>query len=131
MHDTRRPVSIGYTADPGEQDTLTHEVQHDATVEKLVPRFYAGCETTVEVNIYVVSSGDATKLVETVGKDHLDGENDEWTFRPSEPVEKGDEIMIQFENTDSENPHRFRVNFELDREGGKMRSILSLLGVST
>lgn len=122
-----------------EDDRLVHEVDEDATVEGVTARIYQGAENTLRLNVkHIPASGSPVSLVETVdddgdGKDYIDGDDDAWSWRPAVPVEQGDKLVVDYENTDASNAHNFRVNMNMDYMGGTDRlvsGIKSFLGVS-
>lgn len=115
-----------------EDDRLAYEVQDDATVEGVTARIYPGAENTLHLRVkHIPVSGSPTPLVETVdsdgnGKDYIDGDDDSWTWQPSVPVEKGDVLVVEHENTDGSNAHNYRVNMNIDYMNGRDRALSAL-----
>lgn len=118
-----------------ESDRLAYEVQEDATLEGVTARIYKGAENTLRLNVlHIPASGSPTSLVENVdadgdGKDYIDGDDDAWTWEPSVPVEEGDSLVVDHENTDGSNAHNYRVNMNLDYMGGTERLLAGIKAV--
>jgi hypothetical protein len=122
-----------------EAERLTYEVSRDATIEGVQARIYAGAENTLRLNFKIQpANGSELFLVEPAdtddgsGKDYIDGDDDDWNWNVSHPVEKGDKIVVEYDNTDGSNAHNFRANMNIDYMGGTSRllqGIKSLLGV--
>lgn len=122
-----------------ESDRLEHEVQQAATVEGVTIRIYTGAENTLRLTVkHRPASGSEALLVDTVedggdGKDYIDGDDERYQWDVSHPVEKGDVLVVEHDNTDGSNAHNYRVNMDIDYMGGTERlfaGIKSLLGVA-
>jgi len=121
-----------------ESDRLTWEVGNDATVEGVTARIYRGAENTLHLRLkHIPASGSPSQLVEPAaddgdGKDYIDGDDDAWEWDLSVPVEEGDLLVVEHENTDGSNAHNYRVNMDIDYMGGVERAaqgIAEFLGV--
>jgi len=130
---TKQGLTFARTVPAAESDRLVYEVQNDATIEGVTARIYKGAENTLRLNVkYISTSGSPVSLVENVdadgdGKDYIDGDDDEWNWEPSVPVEEGDKIVVEHRNMDGSNAHNYRVNMNLDYMGGVERATKSLL----
>lgn len=120
----------------GESKKLTREIDEPATVEQCTVRFYRGPELAVEVRPLRIpdnGNGRPQPLVDIVGSESIIGDGDKWVFDISEPVEKGDELEMQVENTASADPnvdlsYTVIIDLSLDREGGLLRPFRGILG---
>lgn len=111
----------------GGSGRISKEFTRDATVEHVQSRIYPGPGTDLKLKILTVTiEGNRRQIVETHGKDDIDGDDDFYEWFPSEPIQKEDELVVEFDNQDTTNPHNFRVNFTVDYVGG-VRSISQLL----
>lgn len=132
---TKNGVSFGATVPAASDERLVHELTTDATVEGVSVRIYRGAENTLRLTLtHVPASGSPSDLVETVdgGKDYVDGDDDLYQWDTSVPVEDGDELVVEANNTDGTNAHNFRVNMDLDYMSGVQRAgrgIAETLGV--
>ena len=124
-HSTRAervPISFGEEVPAASTERIRHEVEHDATIEKVGIRIYRGAELDVRVRVEVHKQwGNEYSAIEQEGKGFIDGDDDRYLFSLAEPVEEGDEVVIEVENRDGSNAYDARVNVELDRFGGVER----------
>lgn len=133
--DNKKPIRFSKAVPPGESVTLTRTVDEPATIEHLAVRFYTGPELAVHVTprrIPENGDGQPQDLVELEGKDHIDGDGDHWQFEMSESVEKEDVLEVEIINTASPDPeldltYDVTVDVSLDREGGVLRPVRSLI----
>lgn len=121
--ETKEGVSYGKKVPADGSGTLEYQVSRDATIESVSCRIFPGAETTLELNFYVLRRDtEATdQLVQTVGKDHVAGDDDLFRWDVSTPVANGDTIVVEYNNTDTNNAHGFRANMDLDYSGGLSR----------
>jgi len=119
--ETRRSVRFADSIGPNSTQTLTRRIQRDATVEELRVRIYPGAELDVHIEPFVKRSGGRFPLVDLVGKDHIDGDDDVMTFHVAEPVQDEDEIGVEVANVDGSNSYDFSVDAHLERQGGVRR----------
>jgi hypothetical protein len=128
MTDNRRLTKRFATqASAGADSELTEKVSESATVEHLSIRIYRGAELDLELTPFLERDGtERTSLVDLVGKDHIDGDDDRYKLDVLEPVSADDVIGVEYNNQDNNNPHNFSVDVTLDRAGGQSR-VLSLL----
>lgn len=98
------------------------KIPQSATVERLSVRIYTGAELDLELYPYIQrEDGTRQPLLELVGKEYIDGDDDlyEWTL--SRPIESGDEITISATNNDGSNAYDYRANLDLEYAGGLSR----------
>lgn len=121
--ETKDGVSFATEAAAGASDELVYAVDRPATVEHVTARIYSGAETTLEL-VPVVRTVDENErpLVELVGKPAIDGDDDSYEWNISQEIEKNEEIVIKYTNTDGSNAHNFRVNVDIDHLGGVERA---------
>lgn len=118
-----------------EDDRVAYEVQRDATVEGVEARIYSGAENTLHLTIkHIPATGTPTPLVGTVdedgtGKSYIDGDDDVYNWDVSHPVEKGDILVVDHDNTDGSNAHNYRVNMNLDYMDGTDRILGGIRGL--
>lgn len=80
-------------------------------VRHVQARIYPGAELDLELNILVVTTeGTRRKVVETEGKDHIDGDNDSWEWWPDEPIQDDEDLVVEHNNTHASNSYDYRVN---------------------
>lgn len=128
--DGRTAVSFGRQVPAATVSEESRKLEFDATVERVSVRIYRGAETTLSVTPLVrTADGNEFSLVELVGKQSVDGDDDKFIFDVSEPVEEGDEIVVRSKNNDGKNAHNYRVNVEIDAAGGVER-VIDALGVA-
>jgi hypothetical protein len=124
----RTSVTWAEQVPAGDDDVLAYELPADATVENVRVRIYPGAENTLRVTPQVrTRSNNTFPLLETRGKDYVDGDDDTWQFGVSESVEEGDKIQVRRENTDGQNAHNYRVIVDVDYLGGTGR-LASIFG---
>lgn len=127
--ETRDNLRFAERVGPGSTETLTYEVNDDATIEEVDVRIYRGAELALNIFPYVRLGGDdasKTPLLTLVGKQHIDGDDDTFEFNLAEAVTPGDEIGVDVTNTSTEFGYDFVVDMDLDRAGGTKRAITSL-----
>lgn len=130
MPERRESFSFGKNVAGGANGEMTRKVTKPGTVEYVSVRIYPGPETDLEIELLVdPTEGNTRELVETIGKDVIDGDDDTYEFHPSHPLEKDDNIMIRYTNQDSTNPFDFRVNVDVDYRGPLDRLASALRGV--
>ena len=136
MATNKKPIRFATNVAAGETKTLTRTIDEPATVEQLVVRFYQGPELAVQVTPRRIpdnGEGRPQEMVEVIGKDWIDGDGDKWPFDLSEPVEKGDVLEVEIQNTAEPDPnvdlsYDISVDMSLDREGGLLRPVRGVLG---
>lgn len=128
MPATTRPkeaISFGKSVSKGGSGDVTYDVQADATVERVTVRFYRGQELDLQLTPFIKTGNGERKidLVQLAGKSYIDGDGDFFEFDVGEEVTKGDQIGVHFDNKESNYAYNFRVNVELDKEGGTARAM--------
>jgi hypothetical protein len=124
----------GYTfaksVSAGGSGELTRSIRRNGTVERVSVRIYPGPEEDLELNIYRESTdgNNREKLVQPIGKDHIDGDDDTWVWQITEPIKSGETIVVTHDNQDSNNAHPYRVNVDVDYANGLSRFVGGLLG---
>jgi hypothetical protein len=126
---TKNGLSIAKQVSADASGYVGVEMERDGTVESVSIRIYDGAESTLRLRVLKIRDGNQVQLVELVGKDWIDGDDDVYHWDVSEPVEQGDEIAVQYDNNDTSNPHNFRSNIDVDHASGTSRSVLGALGV--
>jgi len=122
-----KPLHFGRKVGASTSGTETYQVKKDATLEQLEIRIYSGAEDTLRLNVYKKDDETDTKkqVVETPDEQEFIGGNEDFfTFRTSTSLTSEDKIIVDYENTDGSNPHRYKVNMELDRTGGVLSSLI-------
>lgn len=136
--ETRDGLTFARQVPAGESDQLAHEVEEPATVESVQTRIYQGAENTLRLRLYHIADGSRSRLIEHVGdpdaggggtKDYIDGDDDDYRWDVSVPVERGDTLVVDHENTDGSNAHNYRVNMDVDHLGGSGRLLAGLRSV--
>jgi hypothetical protein len=133
--DNKKAIRFATDVGPGESVTLDRVVEEPATIESLDIRFYQGPELAVQVQPRRIpdnGGGQPQPLVDLVGKDWIDGDGDHWEFDISESVEQDDVLEVEIDNTAQPDPDvnltfDVAVNMTLDREGGALRPIRSVV----
>ena len=121
-----KPLHFGRKVGVSTSGTETYDVKKNGTVEKVEFRIYSGAEDTLRLNIYKKDQETDSKqqIIETPDdQDFIGGNEDFFTFRTSVPVTSDDEIVVKYENTDGSNPHRYKMNMEIDRTGGLLSNV--------
>lgn len=135
MTTSKRPIRFRSTVDPGESNVLTTTVEEDATIEHLNIRFWRGPELALQViprRIPDNGNGRPQDLVDVIGEDYIDGDNDHWDYPLAEPVEEGDVLEVEVVNTAEPDPGADLtfdsvVEMDLDRKGGLSRPFEGVL----
>lgn len=116
--------------DPDSTETLTVEMQDDATVEDVGVRIYQGPRLDLQIFPFVEvdSTGagvDRKALInfpdDPEAKDYIDGNDDDFGFDVSRAVERDEKIGVEVENTDTEHAYDYTVDVIVDYEGGSSR----------
>jgi len=121
-----KPLHFGRKVGASTTGKETYDVKKDGTLEEVEFRIYSGAEDTLKLNIYVINDETDSKrqIVETPDQqDFIGGNEDFFTFRTSEELTNNDKIVVEYENTDGSNPHRYKVNMEIDRTGGTLSNL--------
>lgn len=112
--ETKFGMSFAKDVSPDTSGSLVHEVESDLRVTRLTLRFY-GSETLLNLNpIVKTRNGSEVRLVQTIGQRDIDGHKEKMEWEIDEPVNEGDEIIVEFENTDTDYSHDFRVNMNVE-----------------
>ena len=122
-----KPLHFGRKVGASTEGTETYDVAKDATLEKLEIRIYSGAEDTLRLNVYKrdQETDSKRKIIDTPDdQEFIGGNEDFFEFRLTESVTSDDEIIVEYENTDGSNPHRYKVNMELERTGGVLSSLM-------
>jgi hypothetical protein len=122
-----KPLHFGRKVSAGTEGRESYDIKKDATIEMLEFRIYSGAEDTLKLNAYIEDEETNSKkqIIETPDDQAFIGGNEDFfTFRATESVTSDDRLVIEYENTDTTNPHRYKMNVELDRTGGKLSNLL-------
>lgn len=119
----KEAVSFSDHVPAGDSTELTLTLPADATVERLAVRIYTGAELDLQLRAEVQQgeNAPARPLVQHVGKDYIDGDDDFHEWDLSQSVEEGDAIVITAENNDGSNAYDFRANMDIDYASGGLR----------
>lgn len=131
LQESRHGLTFARQVPANEDDRVAYEIREDATVEDVQARIYQGAENTLRLNIqHIPTSGSPVSIVEPAddgdGKGWIDGDDDDYRWSVSVPVERGDELVVDYENRDANNAHNFRVNMDIDYMGGTERLIAGI-----
>lgn len=132
---TRESYRFATTVDADDDAELTVEMQDPATVEDVRVRFYAGPRLDVSARPYVEHNRrqrtDRVDLInfpdDPSAKDAVDGEDDDFGFDVSEPVDAGDVVGVEFENVNPDYDYPVTVDVIVDFEGGQSRPLGSVI----
>lgn len=124
----KRPVTFADQVPASSTQKITYDVPKDATIEHAQVRIYQGAELDLQLQIYIDQGEDegSTDVIRTVGKDYIDGDDDDYPFDLSMPIERGDTLVLEATNNDGSNAYDYRVNMEFERAGGAMRPLAML-----
>jgi len=121
-----KPLHFGRKVGKSTEGKETYDVKKDGTVEQVEFRIYSGAEDTLQLNIFKEdeNTDSKRKIIETPDdQEFIGGNEDFFTFNTSVPVTSDDKIVVEYENTDSSNPHRYKMNMEIDRTGGVLSNL--------
>lgn len=121
-----KPLHFARKVSAGTSGEYKYNIQKDGTIEQFELRIYSGAEDELEVNVYVKNedTGLKQKIVETPDdQSYIGGNEDFFRFNASQKVTNEDKIVIDYNNTDGNNAHRYKINLEIDRTGGTLSSI--------
>lgn len=110
---------------------VSARVDTDATIERISIRIYQGPELDLELEPMVQERGGGSRkrpILEYSGKEYVDGDDDLYVWDVAEPVEEGEEIVVQATNRSGSNAYDYRANFDVDYHGGTGRGLLESIG---
>lgn len=141
---TKETIQFSETVAAGSSAELTTSLEHAATVEEVRVRFYRGPELALEVFPFARHGDDAgahgsvetRALVETVGRDVIVGDGDEFRFETNESVEREETIGVEITNRSDETTPEDEtgygydaiVQMDVEYDGGTT-SLASLAGL--
>lgn len=104
------------------EQVLTLTVERPATVERVALRIYQGAQLDLEIRPYIRRKNNTEQpLIELVGKEYIDGDDDLYVWDISRPLEDNEEIVFSATNNDGSNAYDYRVNLDLDYADGASR----------
>lgn len=109
----------------GTLKTLSYTIKADATVERIFGKFYPGQEGVLHVHPYLRLNGDRHEELVTypTGTDQfLSGDDQIYDFAIDFPVNTGDQIMVDADNTLGTYDYTLDITFEVDYMAGKDRA---------
>lgn len=134
---TRDSFRLAAPVSPGSTVNLTKRMQEAATVEGVRVRFYSGPRLDVRAEPYVeVSHGpdrtDRVNLIDyadeandpdadVAAKDFIDGDDDDFQFDVSQPVDRDEVVGVEIENVNAEFTYNVTVDVVVDYAGGSSR----------
>jgi hypothetical protein len=125
---SRKPLHFARNVGAGSSGEDSHKLSRDATIERVMTRFYAGQELDLRINLWLEKKdGDKRiPIVETTGstgsKSHIAGDDDDYEWTPAIRAEQGDKIIVDYDNTDATNAYDYVVNMDVDRMNGMRRA---------
>lgn len=111
------------SVDPNTTEEYEETLHAAATIEGIEVRIYPGPELDLRVKLFAVDGADRRPLINFNGKEYVDGDNDVWSFDVSEPIDEGEEILVEVENQDANTTYNFAVNMAVDFAGGIERLV--------
>jgi len=119
---SRIPYRFQIQVPPLARGDLRAHIPGDATVERLVIRFYPGPELQLIVDPYVERRGGGRQeLIHYTGARGITGDDDTLEFHLALPVRMDEQLVVEFQNLHAVNPYNFTVTIELDFAGGVWR----------
>lgn len=104
-------------------------VDAGATIERVAARIYDGPQLDLELRPMIKTNDNQYRpLLEYGGKQYIDGDDDVYEWAVAQSIEAGEEIVVKATNQDGSNAYDYRMNFDLEYEGGVGRAISSILG---
>ncbi len=133
MNLARKPVWFKFNVPASGSGELVYQVQDDCTLERLFARVWAGVEWSLKLTPVLRSpTGVVEYILETddagSGDRDISGDDDFFDIKLALPVPSGWSLVLQYQNTDAVNAHRFIVCFEVDYAGGLARTGVGLHG---
>lgn len=119
--ESRDGITFAEQVPATEEDRLSWKVENPATLEGVSARIYRGAENTLRLNLYHIAQGGEVEIVEPIGKDYIDGDDDVYEWQISRSLQVGDRLQVKHHNTDGANAHNYRVNMDIDYNGGLSR----------
>lgn len=135
LDDPKEGVTLGDRVPAGAtEQRMEFEVLADATVEQFSVRIYQGAQLDLQLEVFIERKINESRtrrddIVEMVGKEYIDGDDDVYEWDVSQPIEEEDKLVILATNNDGSNAYDYRANFDVDYEGGVSRGLSRLLGV--
>ena len=134
---TRDSFRLAAPVSPDSTIKLTKKMEESATVEGVRVRFYSGPRLDVRAEPFVeVSHGpdraDRVNLIdyadeavdpdaEVDAKDFIDGDDDDFPFDVSQPVDEGEIVGVELQNLNTEFTYNVTVDVVVDYAGGTSR----------
>jgi hypothetical protein len=89
---------------PGVSEILSERIKSNGAVKSVKVRFYDGSEGSFHVNPYVLHKGSLQENVVSYpdgGEKYMSGNDDDFNFDVSIPIEIDDELKVYVNNTSS------------------------------
>lgn len=119
---TRIPYRFQMQVPAGAIGDLRATIPGDATVERLVIRFYPGPELQLVVDPYIERRGGGRQeLLHYTGTRGITGDNDVLEFYLALPVKLDEQIVVAYHNRHATLAYHFTTTIELDFAGGVWR----------
>jgi len=119
-------VRFSDTVPPDSTRTYSRAIEEPATAEQLSVRFYQGPELELEIRPLRQRESDALPLIDLVGRDVVVGDDDVFDFEVSEPLEEGDELVMEVTNNSTEYAYDFNADVAIDYLGGTERAVVAI-----
>jgi len=125
----KEAISLSDQVAAGSTQTLTYKVPEEATVERFAVRIYVGAELDLEIDPYIKTDGNEPNrtLIDLVGKQYIDGDDDRYEFDLSRSIPDSAEIVLEATNNDGSNAYDYRANLEIDYASGASRFLGGIL----
>jgi len=123
---SREALHFRRTVSPSTSGRDKFSVRKPFSIEKMMARFYVGQELDMEVDPFILNpdTGQRYELVRYPAQaTKIAGDDDDYEFSISQPVEEEWEIVIDYENLNSTNSYDYVVNMDVDYAGGVSRMI--------
>jgi len=118
MPDNKSGLTFAKEVGTDSEGQLEYEVQGNILTIHTLDVFVYGNETLLKLRPVVqpVNNSSRIPLVETIGNAELDGHHAEYNWTLNEELTEGDRIIIEYDNQDTQNPHRFRINMDVTED---------------
>lgn len=113
---TKNGISLASETPAGSTEKIEYDPDNSGYITWVEIRIYVGAETDLNLDPYIQTEIESKrKLIEYVGKDGIDGDDDSYTFNVNVPIEDDAKVVVEADNTDPDNAHSWRVNMDFER----------------
>lgn len=117
-------VTFRKTIPPNTTDVLAERVKENGYVEQVYLRFYRGQEMSLEVTPFVEHKGrqiDHFFTYPSTAKEYLTGDDDEFSYPVTLPIEYDDFLKVKVRNKDLEYEYDLVVDMIIRYEGDRSK----------